>query len=27
LRKVDPSDILLVSDQPMDDETMSDKVY
>lgn len=27
LRKVDPNDILLVSDQPMDDETMSDKVY
>lgn len=27
LRKVDPNDILLVSDQPMQDETMSDKVY
>ena len=27
LRKVDPNDILLVSDQPMEDETMSDKVY
>ena len=27
LRKVDPGDILLVSDEPMDDETMSDKVY
>ena len=27
LRKVDPSDILLVSDEPMDDETISDKVY
>lgn len=27
LRKVDPNDILLVSDTPMEDETMSDKVY
>ena len=27
LRKVDPNDILVVSDQPMEDETMSDKVY
>lgn len=27
LRKVDPNDILLVSDEPMEDETMSDKVY
>ena len=27
LRKVDPGDILLVSDEPMDDETMSDKVF
>lgn len=27
LRKVDVNDILLVSDEPMDDETMSDKVY
>lgn len=27
LRKVDPNDILLISDEPMDDETMSDKVY
>jgi hypothetical protein len=27
LRKVDPNDILLVSDLPMEDETMSDKVY
>ncbi len=27
LRKVDINDILLVSDQPMEDETMSDKVY
>ena len=27
LRKADPNDILLVSDQPMEDETMSDKVY
>jgi len=26
LRKVDPNDILLVSDERMDDETMSDKV-
>lgn len=26
LRKVDPNDILLVSDTPMEDETMSDKV-
>ena len=27
LRKVDPNDILLISDEPMDDETISDKVY
>ena len=27
IRKVDPNDILLVSDTPMDDETMSDKVF
>lgn len=27
LRKVDPGDILLISDEPMYDETMSDKVY
>ena len=27
LPKVDPNDILLVSDEPMEDETMSDKVY
>ena len=27
LRKVDPNDILLVSDEPVADETMSDKVY
>lgn len=27
LRKVDPGDILLVSDEPMEDETISDKVY
>jgi len=27
LRKVDSNDILLISDNPMDDETMSDKVY
>ena len=27
LRRVDPNDILLVSDEPMSDETMSDKVY
>jgi co-chaperonin GroES (HSP10) len=27
LRKVDPNDILLISDTPMEDETMSDKVY
>lgn len=26
VRKVDPNDILLVSDEPMEDETMSDKV-
>ena len=26
LRRVDPNDILLVSDAPMDDETFSDKV-
>lgn len=27
IRKVDPNDILMVSDEPMQDETMSDKVY
>jgi len=27
LRKVDPNDILLVSDEPMEDETMSTQVY
>jgi len=27
LRKVDSNDILLVSDEPMEDETMGDKVY
>ena len=27
LRKVDPKDILLVSDTPMEDETMSTQVY
>jgi hypothetical protein len=27
LRKVDSNDILLISDEPMEDETMSDKVY
>lgn len=27
IRRVDPNDILLVSDEPMVDETMSDKVY
>ena len=27
LRKVDPKDILLVSDEPMQDETMSTQVY
>jgi co-chaperonin GroES (HSP10) len=27
LRKVDPGDILLVSDEPMQDETMGDKVF
>lgn len=27
LRKVDPNDILLISDTPMQDETMSDKVF
>jgi co-chaperonin GroES (HSP10) len=26
LRKVDPNDILLISDEPVQDETMSDKV-
>ena len=26
LRRVDPNDILIVSDEPMDDETLSDKV-
>ena len=27
LRKVDPNDILLISDEPMEDETMSTQVY
>lgn len=27
LRKVDYNDILLISDEPMEDETMGDKVY
>jgi hypothetical protein len=27
LRKVDSNDILLISDEPMDDETMSTQVY
>ena len=27
LRKVDTNDILLISDEPMEDETMSDKVF
>ena len=27
LRRVDVNDILLVSDVPMEDETMSDKVF
>ena len=27
IRKIDPNDILMVSDEPMTDETMSDKVY
>jgi co-chaperonin GroES (HSP10) len=27
IRKVDPNDILLVSDEPREDETMSDKVF
>jgi co-chaperonin GroES (HSP10) len=27
IRKVDPNDILMVSDEPMTDETMSDKVF
>ncbi len=27
LRKVDPDDILLISDEPMEDETMSTQVY
>jgi co-chaperonin GroES (HSP10) len=26
IRRVDPNDILLVSDEPMDDETISDKI-
>ncbi len=26
VRKVDPKDILLVSDEPVDDETLSDKI-
>jgi len=27
LRKVDPDDILLISDEPVNDSTMSDKVF
>lgn len=27
IRRVDPNDVLLVSDEPMQDETFSDKVY
>ncbi len=27
IRKVDPNDILMVSDDPVQDDTMSDKVY
>lgn len=27
IRRVDPNDILMVSDEPVDDQTMSDKVY
>jgi co-chaperonin GroES (HSP10) len=27
IRKIDPNDILMVSDEPMTDETMSDKVF
>lgn len=27
IRKVDPKDVLMVSDSPVQDETMSDKVY
>lgn len=27
IRKVDPNDVLLVSDEPVQDDTMSDKVY
>ena len=27
IRRVDPNDILMVSDEPVQDETMSDKVY
>ena len=27
IRKIDPNDILLVSDEPVNDDTMSDKVY
>jgi co-chaperonin GroES (HSP10) len=27
IRKIDPNDILMVSDEPVQDDTMSDKVY
>lgn len=27
IRRVDPNDILMVSDEPIQDDTMSDKVY
>lgn len=27
IRRVDPNDILMVSDEPVNDQTMSDKVY
>jgi co-chaperonin GroES (HSP10) len=27
IRRVDPNDVLLISDEPMQDETFSDKVY
>ena len=27
IRRVDPNDILMVSDEPVQDDTMSDKVY
>lgn len=27
IRKIDPNDILLISDEPVNDDTMSDKVY